>query len=60
MAKMPSENEVREALADTGKALADKASQQALEGKEFKVDSRVGVIPEEIWQQHKSAGQEQG
>lgn len=58
MAKMPTESEVMQSLAETGKALADKVSEQAREGKDFNPDSRVGVIPEGVWQEHKANKQE--
>lgn len=58
MAKLPEPNEIEKAQQQTGQILGAKIADQAKQGKDFKPDSRVGVLPESVWQKHKEAPSE--
>lgn len=55
MAKAASSSKVALAKQRVKKAIKLKRESQKKQGKKFVADSRVGVIPERIWKQHKEA-----
>ena len=53
MARTPEPHEIERAQQQTGQILGAKTADQMRQGKSFVPDSRVGVLPEKVWEKHK-------
>lgn len=53
MAKLPTPEEIQQALGQSHAIEAAKIADQSKQGKEFKTDSRRGVVPETVWKKAK-------